>query len=97
MTTNDLGAGASHRRGRSVAGRCDRNARGLRALERAVSRIRLTAPNTPTADHRRPPGSRAAERPRLGMIVALSASHMLNDIMQSLAPALYPVFRRIWV
>ena len=23
----------------------------------------------------------------------LSASHMLNDIMQSLAPALYPVFR----
>ena len=26
--------------------------------------------------------------------VALSASHMLNDVMQSLAPALYPVFRQ---
>ncbi|MFY9968694.1 MAG: MFS transporter [Roseiarcus sp.] len=26
-------------------------------------------------------------------MVALSASHMLNDVMQSLAPALYPVFR----
>ncbi len=29
----------------------------------------------------------------VGVIAALSASHMLNDVMQSLAPALYPVFR----
>ena len=29
----------------------------------------------------------------LGVLIALSASHMLNDVMQSLAPALYPVFR----
>ncbi|MGA8585390.1 MAG: MFS transporter [Roseiarcus sp.] len=28
------------------------------------------------------------------MLIALSASHMLNDVMQSLAPALYPVFRQ---
>jgi MFS transporter, FSR family, fosmidomycin resistance protein len=28
----------------------------------------------------------------VGVIAALSASHMLNDTMQSLAPALYPVF-----
>ena len=29
----------------------------------------------------------------LGVLFALSASHMLNDVMQSLASALYPVFR----
>ena len=29
----------------------------------------------------------------LGILFAVSASHMLNDVMQSLAPALYPVFR----
>ena len=28
----------------------------------------------------------------VGVLMALSASHMLNDVMQSLAPALYPVF-----
>ena len=36
---------------------------------------------------------RTAETTSVGVIVALSASHMLNDVMQSLAPALYPVFR----
>ena len=35
---------------------------------------------------------RAAETASVGVIVALSASHLLNDVMQSLAPALYPVF-----
>ena len=30
----------------------------------------------------------------VGVLIALSASHMLNDVMQSLAPALYPVFRQ---
>jgi FSR family fosmidomycin resistance protein-like MFS transporter len=29
----------------------------------------------------------------IGVLLAVSASHMLNDMMQSLAPALYPVFR----
>jgi FSR family fosmidomycin resistance protein-like MFS transporter len=29
----------------------------------------------------------------LSILFAVSASHMLNDVMQSLAPALYPVFR----
>jgi FSR family fosmidomycin resistance protein-like MFS transporter len=29
----------------------------------------------------------------IGVLFAVSASHMLNDMMQSLAPALYPVFR----
>ncbi len=29
----------------------------------------------------------------IGILLAASASHMLNDMMQSLAPALYPVFR----
>ncbi len=36
---------------------------------------------------------RAARRRRIGILFAVSASHMLNDMMQSLAPALYPVFR----
>ena len=32
------------------------------------------------------------ETATVGVLIALSASHMLNDVMQSLAPALYPVF-----
>jgi FSR family fosmidomycin resistance protein-like MFS transporter len=38
-------------------------------------------------------GRRVAETTSVSVILALSASHMLNDVMQSLAPALYPVFR----
>jgi len=37
--------------------------------------------------------SRGVETATVGVLIALSASHMLNDVMQSLAPALYPVFR----
>ena len=37
---------------------------------------------------------RAAETTSVGVILALSSSHMLNDVMQSLAPALYPVFQQ---
>ena len=38
--------------------------------------------------------SRAATRvTAFGILFAASGSHMLNDMMQSLAPALYPVFR----
>ena len=29
----------------------------------------------------------------MGILFAVSGSHMMNDMMQSLAPALYPVFR----
>jgi MFS transporter, FSR family, fosmidomycin resistance protein len=36
---------------------------------------------------------RGAETVALSVLFAVSASHMLNDVMQSLAPALYPVFR----
>jgi MFS transporter, FSR family, fosmidomycin resistance protein len=36
---------------------------------------------------------RVAETATLSILLAISASHMLNDMMQSLAPALYPVFR----
>jgi FSR family fosmidomycin resistance protein-like MFS transporter len=38
-------------------------------------------------------GRKAAETTALGVLLAVSASHLLNDTMQSLAPALYPVFR----
>jgi FSR family fosmidomycin resistance protein-like MFS transporter len=39
------------------------------------------------------PARAAAESAALPILFGLSASHMLNDVMQSLAPALYPVFR----
>ena len=35
----------------------------------------------------------AVETTTIAIILAVSVSHMLNDMMQSLAPALYPVFR----
>ena len=35
----------------------------------------------------------AARVTAFGVLFAASGSHMLNDMMQSLAPALYPVFR----
>lgn len=38
--------------------------------------------------------SAVATTASVGVIAALSASHMLNDMMQSLAPALYPVFAK---
>nr|WP_246731728.1 MFS transporter [Methylocapsa sp. S129] len=37
---------------------------------------------------------RVAESATLSILVAISVSHMLNDMMQALAPALYPVFRQ---
>ena len=43
------------------------------------------------------PVARAATATRVtafGILFAASGSHMLNDMMQSLAPALYPVFRQ---
>jgi MFS transporter, FSR family, fosmidomycin resistance protein len=46
------------------------------------------------ADAESTAGRRAAETTSVGVILALSASHMLNDVMQSLAPALYPVFHQ---
>ncbi len=36
---------------------------------------------------------KAASATAMSVLLAVSASHMLNDTMQSLAPALYPVFR----
>jgi FSR family fosmidomycin resistance protein-like MFS transporter len=39
-------------------------------------------------------GRKRVETATVGVLIALSASHMLNDVMQSLAPALYPIFRQ---
>ena len=39
------------------------------------------------------PAVRAARTTAYGVLFAAAGSHMLNDMMQSLAPALYPVFR----
>ena len=46
------------------------------------------------ADAESAAGRRAAEATSVSVILALSASHLLNDVMQSLAPALYPVFHQ---
>ena len=51
---------------------------------------------TRPASETRLPGSAArtsAGTTTLAVLLAVSVSHMLNDMMQSLAPALYPVFR----
>ncbi|HEV7284228.1 MAG TPA: MFS transporter, partial [Kaistia sp.] len=34
-----------------------------------------------------------AERTSLGILVAISISHMLNDLMQSVIPAIYPILK----
>ncbi len=41
-----------------------------------------------------PPKRDVAAGATVGILLAISVSHMLNDMMQSLAPALYPVFRQ---
>ncbi len=48
----------------------------------------------PTYADRAPARAKADSTAAVGVIAALSASHMLNDTMQSLAPALYPVFHQ---
>ncbi len=48
----------------------------------------------PSYVDRAPLRAKADSTAAVGVIAALSASHMLNDTMQSLAPALYPVFHQ---
>lgn len=43
---------------------------------------------------RRPAGLGSAEQATLAILLALSASHLINDTMQSVIQALYPMFRR---
>ena len=58
---------------------------------------RLTADEINAIDLARPPTAAAnvatAERATLGILIALSASHMMNDTMQSLISALYPMLK----
>jgi FSR family fosmidomycin resistance protein-like MFS transporter len=49
---------------------------------------------TDTARQAPPFVTLATSETTLAVILAVSVSHMLNDMMQSLAPALYPVFRQ---
>ncbi len=53
----------------------------------------LAEPLSAPESARPPLASVSAQATALGILFAVSASHMLNDMMQSLAPALYPVFR----
>jgi FSR family fosmidomycin resistance protein-like MFS transporter len=59
------------------------------ALSLAQEASQLQAPAAPASA----PMVRVAEVVAVPILLAVSASHMLNDMMQSLAPALYPVFR----
>ena len=58
-----------------------------------------TAPDSPTAapdlgtDARRTPERSQATGPVLGVLTALSFAHLLNDAMQSLIPAIYPILK----
>ena len=38
----------------------------------------------------------AAERPLIPILVALSVAHMLNDLIQSMIPAMYPLFKEVY-
>ncbi|HEX7518493.1 MAG TPA: MFS transporter [Chthoniobacterales bacterium] len=58
-----------------------------------------TAPDSPIAAPKlgtealRTPGVPRATAPVLGVLTALSFSHLLNDAMQSLIPAIYPILK----
>ena len=52
----------------------------------------IAAPEAGPAAHQTPPGSRASA-PVLSVLTALSFSHLLNDAMQSLIPAIYPILK----
>jgi FSR family fosmidomycin resistance protein-like MFS transporter len=41
----------------------------------------------------RSPAAVAAARPTMAILVALSGAHLLNDLIQSTIPALYPIFK----
>src|SRR5580692_8961720 len=45
------------------------------------------------SETRRAPGRQVAEGVAFSVIMALSFSHFLNDMMQSLVPALYPMWK----
>jgi FSR family fosmidomycin resistance protein-like MFS transporter len=55
-----------------------------------VQDVSETARETPSLAR---PAVVTAETTTIAIILGVSVSHMLNDMMQSLAPALYPVFR----
>jgi FSR family fosmidomycin resistance protein-like MFS transporter len=73
----------------SAAIRAARDSHGISPLsaaqESSVAELEAPAPGRVSR--------RVAETTTLSILVAISVSHMLNDMMQSLAPALYPVFR----
>src|SRR5664279_6031777 len=67
------------------------------AREHPGTKILSTAPtfsDSASAERAEQTTSVGIQTTSVGIIVALSASHMLNDVMQSLAPALYPVFHQ---
>jgi len=42
------------------------------------------------------PAAAASQRPALPVLVALSGAHLLNDVLQSLIPAIYPMLREAY-
>jgi MFS transporter, FSR family, fosmidomycin resistance protein len=52
-----------------------------------------SAPGVPAAPAKAPPATRGAGETALGILAAISFCHLLNDMMQSLLPALYPMLK----
>ena len=52
-----------------------------------------TSVSAERSETRSAPGRRIAENAAFSVILALSFSHFLNDMMQSLVPALYPMLK----
>ncbi len=40
--------------------------------------------------------AKAAQRPLLPILVALSGAHLLNDLIQSMIPAMYPLIKEAY-
>lgn len=53
----------------------------------------VTARSSPLLAEAPPAGPAVAERTALGILAAASVSHLLNDVVQSLLPAIYPVLK----
>src|SRR5450432_343985 len=73
-------------------GYCARKKSGEVSLLSTAPDSPIAAPDLGTAEPPRSPG-RHASAPVLSVLTALSFSHLLNDTMQSLIPAIYPILK----
>src|SRR5262245_12771186 len=72
-------------------GHCARENSGEMSILSTAPDSRISAPDLGTKTLRT--GGAHASGPVLGVLTALSFSHLLNDAMQSLIPAIYPILK----